>query len=150
MDFLGLSWHQVSVLAAIVFGPIGCVLGFWYAVRPEHRDTWRAPMLVGAALGSAAIVAAYLTGEQLLASHPDLAANPQVGAHREYAEQLLLPTTGFFVLAAANGALHPRTGVLRLLLPPLLACFSVVQFAMIMLVSDGDSRLLLERISDQF
>ena len=150
MDFLGLSWHQISVLAAVVFGPIGCLVSFWYCVRPERRDAWRGPMLIGAVLATGSIVAAYLTGEQLLNAHPDLAVDAQVGAHQDYAERLLLPTIGFFVMAATTGTLHPRTGALRLLLPPLLACFSLVLFVMLMLASDADARLLVERIFDQF
>lgn len=150
MDFLGLSWHQISVLCAVVFGPLACVLGFWYAVRPERRDTWRGPMVIGAVVGTASIVAAYFTGEQLLAAQPQLAVDTQVAAHQEYAERLLLPAAAFFVMAATTGGLNPRTGVLRLLLPPLLACFSAVLFAMLMLASDADARLVVERIFAQF
>lgn len=148
MDLTGLSWHETSVLAAIVLGPLGCVVSILYAVRVDSRDNWRRPMLVTAVLGAAAVFAAYLTGERALSAEPDLIGNAQVSDHREYARALLLPTVGWFSIAVVTGWVNPRTGMLRMYLPMLLTAFAVLVLALVVLSGQDGPRGVWELIVD--
>lgn len=139
MDFSGLSWHEASVALAIVLGPIGCVVSCGYALRVDHRDNWRRPMLLTAVLGAAAILAAYVTGERALAADPELAAI-QLQGHREFALKLLLPTVGWLVVAVLTGWVNPRTGALRVMMPVLLTGFAVVVLVLVVLSGDPGAR----------
>lgn len=150
MEILGLPLHSVLAIAAAVLAPVGCLVSLWYAVRPEHRDAWRFPMMIGATLATAAIFGAYVSGERMLTEHPELAIDPMVMAHQEYAARLVLPTAGFFIMATLTGWLNPRTGALRLALPLLLSGFAVVVLVLVVLSGDADARSLWDDIRARF
>jgi len=150
MEILGLPLHSALAIAAAVFAPVGCFVSLWYAFRPDHRDTWRFPMMIGATLATAAILGAYVSGDRMLTDNPRLETNPMVLAHQEYAARLVLPTVGFFVMATLTGWLNPRTGVLRLALPLLLSGFAIVVLVLVVLSGDADARSLWDDIRAQF
>jgi uncharacterized membrane protein (DUF4010 family) len=146
MEILGLPLHSALAISAAVLGPVGCLVALWYAFRPDHRDAWRYPMLITAVLATAAIFGAYVSGEQMLADHPELADDAQVVDHQQYAARLVLPTVGYFVMATLSALLNPRTGALRVALPILLTAFSVVVLVLVALSGDEDARSLWEAI----
>jgi hypothetical protein len=150
MEILGLPPHTVLALAAAVLGPVACALSLWFAIRVEHRDTWRYPMLISATLATAAILGAFGTGQRLLESDSDLATDPMVVAHQEYAARLVLPTVGWWVVASLTGWLNPRTGALKLALPLLLTGFSVVVLVLVILSGDADARSLWDSVTERF
>ena len=146
MEIVGLPWHTVLAYAAAGLGPIGCLTAIWYAVRVERRSFWRFPMLITATFAAAAILGAYITGDQLLNDRPNLAADADVAAHQEYAQRLVLPTVGFWVMGTLTGWLNPRSGLLRLALPFLLAGFAIVVLVLVVLSGDADARSLWDSI----
>lgn len=146
MDLSGLTWHGSFVAAAAILGPLGCLVSLGYAVRIDHRDAWRFPMLVTAFVGVVAVVGAYVTGERALAADPQLARNLVVDDHRGYAVKLLLPTVGWAVMAALTGWVNPRTGALRLAMPALLSGFALVVLVLVVLSGDDGVRSLWERL----
>lgn len=150
MEILGLPLHAALATSAAVLGPLGCLLAIWFVVRPDHRDTWRYPMLITAVLATASILATFVTGNQMLTDHPELADDPMVTAHREYASRLVLPTIGYFVIATLAGWLNPRTGALRVALPLLLFGFAIVVLVLVVLSGDAQARSLWSDIRDQF
>lgn len=149
MDLSGISLHAGLVLAAVVLGPVGCLVSVGYALRVDHRENWRRPMLVTAVLGSAAIFAAYVSGERALAADSGV-ADFEVADHRAYALQLLLPTVGWLVMSLVTGWMNPQTGVLRLMLPILLFGFAVVVLVLVLLAGDPEARSLWEQIAEEF
>jgi len=140
--------HTVAAYAAVVLGVVGPGLALVYAVRVDSRDFWRMPMLVGGSLTFVAVLGGYLSGRRLVAERPGLLDAPGVASHLEYADRLLLPGAGFFVLVVLTGVLNPRTGTLRTLLPLLLTGFAVVVLVLVVLSGDAASRLLLDRLRD--
>lgn len=150
MEILGLPLHSALAIAAAVLAPVGCLVSLWYAFRPDHRDTWRYPMMIGATMATAAILGAYVSGDRMLADNPRLAVDPMVGAHQEYADRLVLPTVGFFVIAILTGWLNPRTGALRLALPMLLAGFAAVVLVLVVLSGSADARSLWDEFHTWF
>ncbi|HEX6148277.1 hypothetical protein [Nocardioides sp.] len=149
MEIVGVPVHTVLAYAAAALGPIGALTALWYAVRPERRHVWRYPMMVTATLGAAAILGAFVTGEQLLTDRPDLSVDASVAAHQEYAERLVLPAIGFWVMSMLTGWLNPRTGALRLALPLLLSGFAVVVLVLVVLAGDTEARSIWESMRDQ-
>lgn len=149
MEIVGLPWHTVLAYAAAGLGPIGCITAIWYAVRVERRSFWRWPMLITVTFATAAILGAYMTGDQLLNDRPNLAADADVAAHQEYAQRLVLPTIGFWVMGTLTGILNPRSGILRLALPFILAGFAVVVLVLVILSGDADARSLWDNIRHQ-
>jgi hypothetical protein len=144
------SLHLMAAYAAVLLGVLGPLLGIVYSLRVDRRDFWRTPMLGSATLTFAAVVGAYLTGRWLLDARPGMAADPSVAPHLEYADRLLAPGTGFFVIAMLTGLLNPRTGALRTVLPILLTGFSVIVLVLVVLSSDSGARMLLDRLLDAF
>ena len=144
------SLHLLAAYAAVVLGVLGPVLGLVYSLLVERRDTWRKPMLGAATLTFAAVVGAWVSGRQLLEAHPGLADDATVAPHLEYADRLLLPGIGFFVVAMLTGLLNPRTGALRTVLPLLLTGFSLVVLVLVVLSGDADARSLLDRLVGSF
>lgn len=150
MDILGLPPHAVLALAAAVTGPVACALSLWFAIRVDHRDRWRIPMMVAVTLATISVIGAYVTGERMLEADPGLAADPMVPAHREYAQRLLLPTVGFWLVGMTTGWLNPRTGMLKVALPLILTCFSVLVLALVLLSGDADARSLWDSVVGEF
>lgn len=144
------SWHVLVASVAVLLGLGGPVLGIVYAVRVEKRGFWRTPMMVGAVLAFGAILVAYVSGQRLVDGDPGiLRSNPQMIPHLEYADRLVLPGAGYFVVAVLTGLLDPRTGALRTMLPLLLTGFSAVVLLLTVLSGDGGARLLLDRILER-
>ena len=150
MEIFGLPPHTVLALAAAITGPVGCALCLWFAIRVDHRDTWRYPMMIAATLATASILGAFFTGQRMVESDPSLATDPTVLAHQEYAARLVLPTVGWWVVAALAGALNPRTGALKIALPLLLTGFSAVVLVLVILSGDADARSLWDSITNSF
>ncbi|MGZ5405581.1 MAG: hypothetical protein ACXWDL_13085 [Nocardioides sp.] len=150
MEIYGLPLHAALAIGAAVLAPVGCLVSLWYSVRPDHRARWRFPMMIGATLATAAILGAFVSGDRMLTENPQLAADPMVFAHQEYAGRLVLPTIGFFVIATLTGWLNPRTGALRLALPMLLAGFALVVLVLVVLSGDADARSLWGELRAQF
>jgi len=150
MEIFGLPAHSALAISVAVLGPVGCLVALWYSFRPDHRSFWRWPMLITAVLATASIFGAYFSGEQLLADHPELADDPMVVDHQQYAVRLVLPTVGFFVMASLSALINPRTGALRVAMPILLAGFSLVVLVLVVLAGDADTRSLWETIRDSF
>jgi hypothetical protein len=149
-DVLGVPPHTALALAAAITGPVACALSLWFAIRVEHRDTWRYPMLISATLATASILGAFVTGQRLLEAEPDLAAQSMVAAHQDYAARLVLPTVGWWVVAALAGWLNPKTGALKLALPLLLTGFSAVVLVLVILSGDADARSLWTSVTNRF
>ncbi len=144
------SLHVIVAYAAVLLGVLGPVLGILYSLLVESRDIWRKPMLGAATLTFAAVLGAYFSGRQVLDAQPGLADDPMVAPHLEYADRLLLPGAGFFVIAVLTGLLNPRTGALRTVLPLLLTGFSVVVLVLVLLSGDDGARSLLDRLVGSF
>lgn len=149
MELAG-SWHESFVLAAVVLAPLGCLVSLAYALRVDHRDAWRRPMLVSALVGAVAVLGAYITGDRALADNPDLAANPQLLVHQDYAARLVLPSVGWLVVATLTGWLNPRTGAFKLVMPMVLAGFALTVLALVVLTGNGDARQLVHDIAQEF
>jgi len=150
MDLDPGSLHTTAAYVAVVLGIAGPVIGIVYAVRIDRRDFWRTPMLVSGTLTFVAILGAYLSGRRLVDADPSLLSDPLVAPHLEYADRLLLPGAGFFILVVLTGVLNPRTGVLRTVLPILLVGFAVVVLVLVVLSGDSGARHLLDEIVEAF
>jgi len=150
MEIFGLPLHTVLALAAAVTGPVSCAITLWFCFRVEHRETWRYPMLITVTLATASILGAFVSGDRMLEANPGLAEDPTVIAHQQYAARLVLPTVGYWVVASLTGWLNPRTGALKLMLPLILAGFSLVVLVLVLLSGDADARSLWDSMTDRF
>lgn len=150
MEILGVPLHTALALSAAVLAPLGCLVSLWFAIRVDHRDAWRYPMMITATLATVSILAAFVSGDRMLTDHPELAADPMVAAHQQYASRMVLPTIGYFVLATLAGWLNPRTGALKLALPLLLSGFALVVLVLVVLSGDADARSLWDEVRSQF
>lgn len=150
MEIFGLPVHTVLALAAAVTGPVSCAVTLWFCLRVDHRDTWRYPMMITVTLATVSILGAFVTGDRMLDSDPQLAADPTVAAHQQYAARLVLPTVGYWVLGSLTGWLNPRTGALKLMLPLILAGFALVVLVLVLLSGDADARSLWDSMTDRF
>ena len=142
--------HTAAAYVVLLLGVAGPVVGIVYALRIDRRDFWRRPMLVTGTLTFLAIVGAYISGHRLVSDHPGLITDPGVAPHLEYADRLLLPGAGFFVLVVLTGVLHPRTGVLRMVLPMLLTGFAAVVLVLVVLSGDSGARHLFDTMVEAF
>ena len=142
--------HTLAAHAAAVLGVAGPLVAIGYAVRVDTRDSWRTPMMVAAALAWLSIIAALYTGHRLGDERPALLDSPSVAPHLEYAGRLLLPGTGFFVVAMLTGLLNPRTGVLRTMLPMLLTGFSLVVLVLVLLTGVEGVRELWDTVATSY
>ena len=150
MDVDADTLHTVAASVAMLLGVAGPVLAIAYAVRIDRRDFWRLPMLVSGTLTFVAILAAYFSGRRLVDADPSQLDNPMVAPHLEYADRLLLPGAGFFILVVLTGVLNPQRGVLRTVLPILLVGFAVVVLVLVVLSGDSGARQLLDTIVAAF
>ena len=149
MDLDLAALHVVAAYAAVLFGVVGPGLALIYAIRVERRDYWRVPMLVGATLTFATTLTSYLVGRRLADDYSQMLGEPGVRAHLEYADRLLLPAAGFFVVAVVTGVLNARTGVLKTMLPLLLTGFAVIVLGLTLL-SDAGVRAIVDRIIAEY
>ncbi|QBR91771.1 hypothetical protein [Nocardioides euryhalodurans] len=150
METGGVEWHVLAAYATVALGVLGPLSAIAYAVRVEQRDWWRRPMMVGAVLAFGAVLLAELSGHRMVEADPGLLADPSVSPHLAYADRLVLPAAGYFVVGVLTGLLNPRTGALRVALPLLLTGFAVVVLVLTVLSGDDGMRSLWDRVSDQF
>ncbi|MDF1603697.1 DUF2231 domain-containing protein [Nocardioides sp. YIM 152315] len=139
MEINGLPLHPLVVHAAVVFGPLAAVAALAYLV-PRWRGRVRWPMLVAAVIATGAVVLAYLSGNDLLDSKPELEQIPALQTHQDRAGILLWTTLGFGVVAIVSGGWGLRSGGVRVLLDVLLAVAAVAVLVMVVLTGDAGSR----------
>lgn len=139
MEFNGLPLHPLVVHAAVVFGPLAALAALAYLV-PRWRGRLRWPMLVAAVIATGAVVLAYLSGNDLLNSKPELGRLPALQTHQDRARVLLWTTLGFGVMAIVSGWWGARTGGPRVLLDVLLAASAVAVLVLVVLTGDAGSR----------
>lgn len=149
MNTEGLSSHEILVVAAVVLGLIGCFASLGYALVVDHREAWRAPMVISGVLGAVAILGAWWTGDQLLAEHPRLARFDRVADHVTYADALVLPAIAWLLLVLLTGLVNPRAGVLRWLLPTPLALVALTVLVLLALTGSAGARDLWDALRDQ-
>lgn len=140
MEISGLPVHALVVHAAVVLGPVAALAALSYAAVGRWRDWLRIPMVVVAIAATASIAAAFLSGDNFLETHPQLAQKPYVATHEERAELLIWLTLGFGVVALAAGWLHDRPGVVRTLSRVLLAVAALAVLVQVVLVGDAGAR----------
>lgn len=146
MEINGLPFHPLVVHAAVIFGPIGAVTALAYAVLPRWRDRLRLPMVALALLATVSVVAAYLTGDNLLENRPELGREPMVGTHEQRAQLLLWLTLGFGVVSVATAWLHRRAGPAALASRVLLAFAAAAVLVQVVLTGDAGSRAVWESL----
>lgn len=139
MEINGLPLHPLVVHAAVVFGPLAALAALAYLV-PRWRDRLRWPMLVLAVVATVSVVLAYLSGNDLLDSRPELGQLPALETHEERAGILLWTTLGFGVVAIASGWWGRRSGPARILLDVLLGVAAVAVLVLVVLTGDAGSR----------
>src|SRR4051794_36681111 len=113
----GLPLHPLTVHAAVVLGPLAALSALAYVALPRYRDPLRWVALVAVLLGTAAIWAAYLTGDNFFASsrfdHFSGEALDRIETHEGYARTLRWMTSGFAAVTVLATWLHSRTGGAR-------------------------------------
>lgn len=139
VEINGLPLHPLVIHAAVVLGPLAALAALAYVV-PRWRDRLRWPMLVLALVGTASVVAAYLTGQNFLHSRPQLGQLPAVQTHQARAKVLLWVAVGFGVVALLNAWLHRRSGPVRLVLAVLLVVAAVALLVCVLLTGDAGAR----------
>ena len=81
--------HALVVHAAVVFGPLAALTALVYAAVPRWRDRFRLPMVGLAVVGTLSVIAAYVSGSDLLENNPALVQKRFVPTHQGRAELLL-------------------------------------------------------------
>ncbi|MCW2766585.1 MAG: hypothetical protein JWO11_2544 [Nocardioides sp.] len=144
MEINGLPLHPLVVHAAVVFGPIAALTAILYVVLPSWRDRLRWPMLVLALIATAAIWAAFLTGQNFRNDSRFDAAQgawlDRLDKHQSLARKLRWVTSGFLVVAVASAGLHERTGAVRVVLGVLLAASAIATLVFVALTGEAGSR----------
>lgn len=139
MEINGLPLHALVIHGAVVLGPLAAVLALAYVV-PRTRDWARWPMVAVAVVAACFVVLAYLSGNDLLDSNPALGQLPDVATHQDRATIALWVTLVFAVVAVVAGALHRRTGAVRLLLSGALAVLAVATLVAVVLTGDAGAK----------
>jgi hypothetical protein len=144
MEINGLPLHVLAVHAAVVFGPLSAVVAIAYAALPSWRDRLRWVALAVVLIATAAIWAAYLSGEDFFESerfaHVSGAAKDKIETHEEYADQLRLMTSGFAVVTVAATWLHDRAGAVRYVLSALVVVGAVLTLVWTILTGDAGAQ----------
>lgn len=140
MEISGLPLHPLVVHATVIFGPIGALAALAYAVVPRWREGLRTPMVAVALLATGSVVAAFVTGDSLLESRPQLGREPLVMTHTERAELLLWLTLGFGLVAVAAGWMHARAGAARTAIQLLLGLSATAVLVQVVLTGDAGAR----------
>jgi hypothetical protein len=144
MEINGLPLHPLVVHAAVIFGPIGALTALAYAVLSSWRDRLRLPMVALALLATGAVVAAFLTGRNLLDSRPELGERAIVETHEARAQLLLWLTLGFGAVALAAGWWHDREGPGRVVTRVVLGVVAAAVLVQVVLTGDAGSRAVWE------
>ncbi len=144
MELGGLPLHPLVIHAAVVLGPIAALCALGYAGPGPWRDRLRWPMLVLAVVATGAIVAAFLTGRDLLESRPALGTKALVATHEARAQLLLWIALGFGAVAVVSGWLHARDGAVRVVLRVVLAVAALALLVQVVRTGDAGSRAVWE------
>ena len=139
MEINGLPLHALVIHGAVVLGPLAALLALAYVV-PRTREWARWPMVVAAVVAAAFVVLAYLSGNDLLDSNPALGQLPDVATHQDRATVALWVTLAFAVVAVVVGALHRRTGAVRVLLSAVLVVAALATLVSVVLTGDAGAR----------
>ena len=140
MNIAGLPAHALVIHAAVVFGPLAALLALAYALVPRWRERVRLPMVVLAVVAGLCVVAAYLTGNDLLDNNPQLGQIPAVQTHEDRAAYALWLTIAFAVVAVASTLLHRRTGAVRVVLSVVLAVSAISVLVSVILTGDAGAQ----------
>lgn len=144
MELGGLPLHPLVIHAAVVFGPLAALCALGYALLDRWRDRLRWPMLGMALVAAGAIVAAYLTGRDLLESRPALATKSLVEIHEARAQLLLWVGLAFGAVAVVTAWLHAREGAVRVVLRVALAVTALALLVQVVRTGDAGSRAVWE------
>ncbi len=144
MELGGLPLHPLVIHAAVVFGPLAALCALGYALLDRWRDRLRWPMLGMALVATGAIVAAYLTGRDLLESRPALATKSLVEIHEARAQLLLWVGLAFGAVAVVTAWLHAREGAVRVVLRVALAVTALALLVQVVRTGDAGSRAVWE------
>lgn len=140
MEVGGLPLHPLVVHAAVVFTPLAALTALGYALVGRWRERLRLPTAVLAVAATLSVVAAFLSGNSLLDTVPQLARRPLVETHRERAVLLLWTTLGYAVVAGAALWWHDRAGTPRAVLRVVLALVAVAVLVLVVLTGDAGTR----------
>ena len=143
-EFNGLPLHPLVVHAAVVLGPLAALAALAYVALPRYRDWLRWVALVSVLLATAAIWAAYLTGNNFF-SHGNFDQFSQeiqdrIHTHQSYARTLRWITTGFAVVTVLAASQHNRTGPARIVLNVLVVVGAVLTLVWVALTGDAGAR----------
>jgi len=144
MEIGGLPLHPLVIHITVVLTPIAALSALAYALSWRWRDRLRWPMVVLAVLATASVVAAYLTGRNLLESRPALGTKPLVVTHEERAALLLWFALGFGVVAVVTAWLHARTGALQVIARVALTVVALAVLVQVVRTGDAGSRAVWE------
>ncbi|WP_122818225.1 DUF2231 domain-containing protein [Nocardioides pantholopis] len=137
MEINGLPLHALVIHGAVVLGPLAGLLALVYVV-PRGREWARWPMVGAALVAAGFVVAAYLSGRDLLDSNPALGQLPAVATHEDRAGLALWVTLVFAVLAVVVGLAHRHLeGPVRLLGSLLLAVAALATIVAVVLTGDA-------------
>jgi hypothetical protein len=140
----GLPLHPLVVHAAVVLGPLAALSALGYVGLPRHRDRLRWVTLVVVLLATAAVWAAYLTGDNFFAhgdfEHFSQKIQDRIETHEDYARTLRWITSGFAVVTVLATWLHHRTGAARVVLGLLVAAGAILTVVWIALTGEAGAR----------
>ena len=143
-EFNGLPLHPLVVHAAVVLGPLAALAAMAYVALPRYRDWLRWVALVSVLLATAAIWAAYLTGNNFF-SHGNFdqfskEIQDRIHTHQSYARTLRWITTGFAAVTVLATWQHSRTGTARIVLNVLVVVGAVLTLVWVALTGDAGAR----------
>jgi hypothetical protein len=143
-EFNGLPLHPLVVHAAVVLGPLAALAALAYVALPRYRDWLRWVALVSVLLATAAIWAAYLTGNNFF-SHGNFdqfskEIQDRIHTHQSYARTLRWITTGFAAVTVLATWQHSRTGTARIVLNVLVVVGAVLTLVWVALTGDAGAR----------
>ncbi|MQW75568.1 hypothetical protein GHK92_06760 [Nocardioides sp. dk4132] len=139
MEINGMPLHALVIHGAVVLGPLAALLALVYVV-PRARQWARGPMVATAVVAAGFVVAAYLSGSDLLDANPALRQLPAVASHEDRAAYALTATLVLAVLAVAAGLLHRRPGAVGLVVRVLLALAAVATLVAVIATGDAGAR----------
>ncbi|NPC96117.1 DUF2231 domain-containing protein [Nocardioides sp. zg-DK7169] len=136
MQINGVPLHALVIHGAVVLGPLASLLSLLYVV-PRTREWARWPMVAAAVTAAGFVVAAFLSGRDLLDANPALRQLPAVSTHEDRAAYALATTLVLAVLAVLAGLLHARSGAVRLVVRVLLVLAALA--CLVAVVATGDA-----------
>ncbi len=131
--------HPLVVHGAVVLGPLAALLALAYVV-PRARQWARWPMVVTSVVASGFVLAAYLSGGDLLDANPSLRQLPAVATHEDRAAYALTATLVLAVVAVLAALLHRRPGIVPVVVRVLLALAAVGTLVAVVATGDAGSR----------